>query len=56
MINKKMGILTRGGDCGGLNDASRSIFYRAKKKYNMDVFGSRNGKDGLIQRPEAVCK
>ena len=39
MKNKKIGILTSGGDCGGLNAAIRSIFYRAKNKYNMDVFG-----------------
>ena len=30
MANKKIGILTSGGDCGGLNAAIRSIFYRAK--------------------------
>ena len=42
MINKKIGILTSGGDCGGLNAAIRSIFYRAKNKYNMDVFGIRD--------------
>ncbi len=27
---KKIGILTSGGDCGGLNAAVRSIFFRAK--------------------------
>ena len=27
---KKIGILTSGGDCGGLNAAIRSIFFRAK--------------------------
>ena len=26
MKNKKIGILTSGGDCGGLNAAIRSIF------------------------------
>ena len=31
-MNKKIGILTSGGDCGGLNAAIRSIFYRAKNK------------------------
>mgnify|MGYP001134453020 CR=1 FL=1 len=38
LMTKKIGILTSGGDCGGLNAAIRSIFYRAKNKYNMDVF------------------
>ena len=40
---KKIGILTSGGDCGGLNAAIRSIFFRAKTKYNMEVFGIRDG-------------
>jgi phosphofructokinase-like protein len=48
---KKIGILTSGGDCGGLNAAIRSIFFRAKNKYNMSVFGVRNGTSGLLQRP-----
>ena len=43
MKSKKIGILTSGGDCGGLNAAIRSIFFRAKNKYNMDVFGIKDG-------------
>ena len=30
MSNKKIGILTSGGDCGGLNAAIRSIFLEQK--------------------------
>ena len=48
---KKIGILTSGGDCGGLNAAIRSIFFRAKNKYNMSVVGIKNGTSGLFQRP-----
>ena len=48
---KKIGILTSGGDCGGLNAAIRSIFFRAKNKYGMTVFGIKNGTTGLVQRP-----
>ena len=48
---KKIGILTSGGDCGGLNAAIRSIFFRAKNKYNMSVFGIKNGTSGLLERP-----
>ena len=48
---KKIGILTSGGDCGGLNAAIRSIFFRAKNKYGMTVFGIKNGTAGLVQRP-----
>ena len=56
MTNKKIGILTSGGDCGGLNAAIRSIFYRAKNKYNMDVFGIRDGTAGLMQRPVSAIQ
>ena len=53
---KKIGILTSGGDCGGLNAAIRSIFFRAKRKYDMEVFGVRDGTIGLIKRPVDVEK
>ena len=56
MANKKIGILTSGGDCGGLNAAIRSIFYRAKNKYNMNVFGIKDGTAGLMQRPVAAVE
>ena len=45
---KKIGILTSGGDCGGLNAAIRSIFFRAKNKYNMSVVGIINGTSGFL--------
>ena len=48
---KRIGILTSGGDCGGLNAAIRSIFFRAKNKYGMTVFGIKNGTTGLVQKP-----
>ena len=48
---KRIGVLTSGGDCGGLNAVIRAIFLRAKKKYNIEVFGIRNGTLGLINRP-----
>jgi len=56
MSNKRIGILTSGGDCGGLNAAIRSIFYRAKNKYKMDVYGIRDGTAGLIKRPVDVMQ
>ena len=39
---KKIGILTSGGDCGGLNAAIRSIFFRAKNKYKIYVSSLKN--------------
>ena len=53
---KKIGILTSGGDCGGLNAAIRSIFFRAKNKYNMTVVGIKNGTNGLLQRPVSTTE
>ena len=45
-----------GGDCGGLNAAVRSIFYRAKDKYNLDVYGILEGTVGLMERPPRYIK
>ena len=53
---KKIGILTSGGDCGGLNAAIRSIYFRAKTKYDMEVYGIRDGTIGLTKRPVDVEK
>ena len=53
---KRIGILTSGGDCGGLNAAVRSIFYRAKEKYNLDVYGILEGTVGLMERPPKYIK
>ena len=53
---KNIGVLTSGGDCGGLNAAIRAIYLRAKKKYNMNVYGIKNGTLGLINRPLEVEK
>ena len=54
--NIKIGVLTSGGDCGGLNAAIRSIFFAAKKTYQMDVYGIKDGTLGLIKRPLDIEK
>jgi 6-phosphofructokinase 1 len=48
---KKIGVLTSGGDCAGLNAAIRAITYRAIQTYGWHVVGIRNGTTGLIVRP-----
>ena len=48
---KKIGILTSGGDCGGLNAVVRAVTHRAIEKYNWEVFGIRDGTMGLMKRP-----
>ena len=44
---KKIGILTGGGDCPGLNAVIRAVVKKSKK-YNWEIIGIRNGWKGLI--------
>lgn len=48
---KKIGVLTSGGDCAGLNAAIRAVAYRAIDGYGWRVFGIRHGTHGLMNRP-----
>lgn len=47
---KKIGILTSGGDCAGLNTVISSVV-KAAKKYNWTVYGIHDGTDGLTEKP-----
>ena len=47
---KKIGILTAGGDCPGLNAAIRGVGKTAITKYDMEVVGITSGFSGLIQQ------
>lgn len=46
-MSKRIGILTGGGDCCGLNPAIRGAVYRAYD-FNYEVFGIQDGWKGLI--------
>ena len=48
MSTKKIGILTGGGDCPGLNAAIRAVVRKGIKFYNYEMFGIKNGWAGLI--------
>lgn len=48
---KKIGILTSGGDCAGLNAAISAAMNRAYYTYGWKIYGIRNGTTGLITRP-----
>ncbi len=48
---KKIGILTSGGDCGGLNAVVRAATLRAVNKYKWQVFGIKDGTLGLLEKP-----
>lgn len=47
---QKIGILTAGGDCPGLNAAIRGVGKTAIVKYNMRVIGISDGYTGLINK------
>jgi len=51
MAEKRIGILTSGGDCAGLNAALRAVVHRAIRNYGWRVFGIRDGSLGLMERP-----
>jgi len=46
----KIGILTSGGDCPGLNAAIRGVAKTAMLKYGMEVIGISSGFKGLIDK------
>jgi 6-phosphofructokinase 1 len=48
---KRLGILTSGGDCAGLNAAIRAVMLHAREAYGAEVIGIRNGTEGLLARP-----
>lgn len=53
---KRVGILTSGGDCAGLNPAIRAVVLRAVEHYGWAVMGIRQATHGLMKDPpEAVA-
>ena len=53
---KKIGILTSGGDCGGLNAVVRAATLRAVNEYQWKVYGIRDGTLGLLKDPLDVLE
>ena len=53
---KKIGILTAGGDCPGLNAAIRGVGKTAIVKYGMEVIGISSGFLGLIEKDYSVLE
>lgn len=52
---KRIGILTSGGDCAGLNAVIRAVVHRADT-YGWEVLGIREATVGLMSRPPKVMK
>ncbi len=48
---KRIGILTSGGDCAGLNAVLRAVVHRAVEGYGWMVIGIHKGTNGLLSRP-----
>src|SRR3954451_24877819 len=51
MSQKRIGILTSGGDCAGLNAVIRAVVHRAILTYGWEVIGIKEGTLGLLSRP-----
>ena len=47
----RLGLLTSGGDCAGLNPVIRAVVKRAVLGYGWQVFGIRQATHGLLERP-----
>ncbi len=45
---KKVGVLTGGGDCPGLNAVIRAVVKSASEKYDYNVTGIEDGFEGLV--------
>ena len=50
-MSKRIGILTSGGDCAGLNAAIAGAVRRAVEGYGWQMIGIREGTAGLLRRP-----
>ena len=48
---KRIGVMTSGGDCAGLNAVIRAIVHRAVWTYKWEVFGIIDSSEGLMLRP-----
>lgn len=53
---KKIGILTSGGDCAGLNAIIRAVVSHAILTYGWEVYGIAKGTQGLLARPVEAKK
>src|SRR5260221_6103553 len=50
-MTKRIGILTSGGDCAGLNATIRAVALRAHHGHGWTTIGIGNGTLGLLERP-----
>src|SRR3954464_8837524 len=57
-MSTRIGILTGGGDCPGLNGVIRAVTLHARQTYGWEVVGIRNGLEGLHgeEYPEVTAR
>lgn len=55
-MNKKILVLTGGGDCPGLNAVIRGIAKRARKEKGWEVYGSIEAFNGIFREPQEIIK
>ena len=55
-VHRRIGILTSGGDCAGLNAVIRAVVHHARRTYGWEVLGICRATQGLMERPPAVVK
>lgn len=51
---KRIGIVTGGGDCPGLNAVIRGAVHRLLRHYDAEVYGSEDSYNGLLKDPQRV--
>ncbi|MCC7428573.1 MAG: ATP-dependent 6-phosphofructokinase [Alphaproteobacteria bacterium] len=51
---RRLGVMTSGGDCAGLNACLRAIIARAAGHYGWEVLGIADASHGLMERPVRV--
>ncbi len=54
--HQRIGILTSGGDCAGLNAVIRAVVHRAVGTYGWEVLGICRATQGLMSNPPEVLK
>lgn len=54
--NKRILVLTGGGDCPGLNAVIRGIAKRARREKNWEVYGSIEAFNGVFSDPQEIIK
>jgi ATP-dependent phosphofructokinase / diphosphate-dependent phosphofructokinase len=56
IVPKRIGILTSGGDCPGLNAVIYAVVKYARTTKNWRVYGIPNGTDGFVDIADGICQ